>query len=1383
MVRLEKVTLRGFKSFAKKTALPLESGFAAICGPNGSGKCLLGDTKVIVNGKLIEVGKLVEEQLKKSDTTEMDDGILTRDNLEGLKILTMTPELKLKEVPISAFVKRESPRKLVEIKTRSGKKIVVTKYHPLFTIKDGEVFSPKAEEIQEGVKVATPRILPIHEESQDLRDFLSEDFYVPFSKELRGEVKEAINETGLTQKKFSEKAGLPYTAIRSFLDGQSIRLGNLRKILESDGHAKEDVRNLLENVKMKTGKKINVPHILDGELARYTGYLISEGRSSKTNQVWFTNSDENMIEDFCDLTNMFDLRPRVFNYKENSKDVLTFSKSLEVFLESVLNLKIGSTSREKEVPRLLFGSPKEVIAEFISALSDGDGYLNLDEHGEKIRAYFEYSSASKELAEGVQTLLLRLGINSILRCNTKKATNTPEKKERKYYSVFIYGKDLDNFLKTVDFKNKNKRIVANRILRKKIKRNPNLDLVPNVNVLFKKIVKESDINIKKSKGPCPKLQAYYENRCECSREGILEVLKFLEGGVRDNKLKKLMDKLRLFANSHLYWDEVVSVREVDSEDEWVYDLCVDGTHNFVANNVVVHNSNITDSICFVLGKLSAKSLRADKFKNLLFNGAEDRKPADSAFVTLHFDNKDGDFPVDDEKVSLTRKINKRGSSVYKLNGRTVTRQKVIDLLSGSRLSPDAYNVIMQGDVTRIIEMTPFERREIIDEISGIAEFDDKKKKAEKELAKVEEKVSESEIVVNEKKAFLDRMKEEKKAAEKHEKLSKDLKVCRASLYKKKLSDSESTMKELEEKIKNKEKAVRDMKKHVKKLDKEIDKKEKEISSMSDEALEKAKNADLVRKIEKISGEISRKRDRIESNQKSIDRLENMIARLEKMKGSDLGFSYPVKTILKQNRKGVYGAVSNLISVPSDYQQAVEVALGMHMQDVVVDTDSTASKAIDYLKKNKVGRVRFLPLNKIKGYDIRSNKEELSKEPGVVGFVIDLVDFDPKYDPVFKYMFRDTLVVEDLKAARNIGIGRNRMVTLDGDLCEKSGAMIGGYRVKKSRIKLKDESAEMQSNMQEKKLLEEENEKLEKEVEELEKELEKISGKSGGKVRDVYDLEQEKSKSEKDIEKSRKKRRDLEEKRLSEEERLSKLRVKKAKTESEKESNQESYQEFKGVKTVDKDIETLEKEIKKAQNELNLLGPVNMKAIEEYDEIKKKYEKLSDKLEKLVEERYSVLKIIVDIESKRKDAFMKTFKQIADNFNKIYSDLVGGEGVLELEEPENIESGLVIKGCPPGKKFLTLDALSGGEKTLTALAFLFAIQQHKPAPFYVLDEVDAALDKANTKKIGNLIKKYSDNAQFIVITHNDATISMADNVYGISMDRGVSNVVGIDMPNN
>ena len=189
----------------------------------------------------------------------------------------------------------------------------------------------------------------------------------------------------------------------------------------------------------------------------------------------------------------------------------------------------------------------------------------------------------------------------------------------------------------------------------------------------------------------------------------------------------------------------------------------------------------------------------------------------------------------------------------------------------------------------------------------------------------------------------------------------------------------------------------------------------------------------------------------------------------------------------------------------------------------------------------------------------------------------------------------------------------------------------------------------------------------------------------------------------------------------------------------------------------------------------------MKALEEYEHQRTEYEELKGKVDILTVERDKILQVMADVEIKRKEVFNKTFEQLRDAFKIVFKDLTGGEADLRLEGESLEESGLIIEASPAGKRLLNIDAMSGGEKTLTAITFLFAIQHIKPAPFYILDEVDAALDKPNTKKIVELLKQYSKRSQFIVISHNDMTVSAADCVYGISMENGESKLVAIRMP--
>ncbi len=212
---------------------------------------------------------------------------------------------------------------------------------------------------------------------------------------------------------------------------------------------------------------------------------------------------------------------------------------------------------------------------------------------------------------------------------------------------------------------------------------------------------------------------------------------------------------------------------------------------------------------------------------------------------------------------------------------------------------------------------------------------------------------------------------------------------------------------------------------------------------------------------------------------------------------------------------------------------------------------------------------------------------------------------------------------------------------------------------------------------------------------------------------------------------------------------------------------------------------LEERIIKLEKELASIGPTNMLALDQFDRLKEDYEQLKKKMDKLVEEKQAVLNFMLEVEKNKKDTFMKTFLEVSSHFEGLFKKLSpGGMAHLLLENPEDpFAGGLEIQAKPKGKELQNMTALSGGEKTLTALAYIFAMQQVRPAPFYVLDEVDAALDKVNSEALGGMIAELAQNktAQFIVISHNDAVYSKADTLYGVTMSETGSQIVGVEMP--
>ncbi len=638
-------------------------------------------------------------------------------------------------------------------------------------------------------------------------------------------------------------------------------------------------------------------------------------------------------------------------------------------------------------------------------------------------------------------------------------------------------------------------------------------------------------------------------------------------------------------------------------------------------------------------------------------------------------------------------------------------------------------------------------------------------------------------------------------------------------------------------------------------------------------------------------------------------------------------------ILKLKDPKVHGTVNELGKVSSKYSLALQVAAGSRSRSIVVEDDSTASKCIKLLRQNKLGVVTFLPLNKIKGRGIDSRAESLTNKNGVVDLAINLVDFNDKFKDVFNYVFGSTLIVNNLDIARSIGIGNARMVTLEGDLVEVSGAMVGGYRRKGVGFKEKEFTQDinkLQSDVDElrkkvdvfekrkseieSKILDSREKKAEiegellkyekalgaidinelklrkqelinesktknKELKELDNELIKLV-KDIERLKDIrvniryddkaveglnkierdrqqirerilqidaeiknFDVQineiysQEKDKTIKIIIDSEKEKQDFiqelnslneklkldkenlkkkeslekrfyndfrslfakrnkvneevnkresnisreEEKIKAVEHRRNTINLDKAKVIAELEGLNKEFEQYvdakirKGVS-----LEDLKYEIKKSESTLNNLGNVNLRALEIYETVENEYTNLVEKKERLSSEKEDVLSMIKEIEGRKQEIFMKTFKVINDNFRRIFTNLsTKGEAHLELEDKENVfDGGMDIKVRIVGNKFLDIKSLSGGEKTLAALSFIFAIQELQPASFYLFDEVDAALDKSNSELLNRLIQNYAKKAQYIVITHNDAIISGANQIYGVSMQNEITKVVSL-----
>ncbi|MDP3728937.1 MAG: chromosome segregation protein SMC [bacterium] len=1118
-------------------------------------------------------------------------------------------------------------------------------------------------------------------------------------------------------------------------------------------------------------------------------------------------------------------------------------------------------------------------------------------------------------------------------------------------------------------------------------------------------------------------------------------------------------------------------------------------------------SNIIDAICFVLGKSSAKGLRAEKSANLIYNGGKQGKAASEAEVSIHFDNSKKSFPIDNKEVKITRVVKQSGNSTYYVNDKTMTRQQVLDILSAARIDPDGHNIVLQGDIVHFMEMRPVERREVIEEIAGISVFEEKKEKAMNELNKVQERLNEAEIILIEREKTLKDLKKDRDQAIEYKELEQNIgrnKATRVHLMLKEKSDElelvekkyvefekeisgiqteitqakqeiqekrreigvintelnekgdkrqrelgkeiedlktkvikdssrrdvcENELKKLKERkqsldesikeyetkvqeahtkqgrlhkenedVKKKEEQLLqkiesykkkhgianqdDVSKLLEELDQKIEAKQREILGLEEEKQNELRKKDRIdyeiqaldQRIEKIQALKKEDQEKFSKLKKNREEFKEIMKKLSealnqssvysaqlgsarsklmdaheefaKLRTKSIGIreasagDLAIKKIIEQKMQGVYGTVADLGQVSGKYSLAMEVAAGTRMKSIVVANDAIAAKCIQYLKENKLGVVTFLPLNKLQERSISNEEKQIAKEHGTHGLAIELVQYESKFASVFKYVLGGTVVVDDIATARRIGIGRARMITLTGDLMETSGAMIGGFR-RESSGGLGFQQKEVSSGMErlekdmerlnetvtllEKKKTDNEEDiiysrerkavleaeiraaevsiggtedvkELEAKRKELlaqskefdgkhfehsfagiEKELGKLKLEKQGHMEtlskrgssevskefenfevqrqglreqiikndseknslhnqiSLYSSEKEKVLSilknmEKEFESFSKELKELHEelksnddilkikeknqkqfyaeykemfnKRAKCEEFIQKrdnvlirneerirgvegkrndVSIKKAVLGGEVEGLKKEFEPFKDV-SLRRGItlSDLHAEIKNFENMLRTMGNVNLRALEIYEKVNEEYGHLTQKFDTLKLEKEDVLKMMFEIESKKQESFMKTFKLLERNFKEIFASLsTKGDAELVLENPENVfDGGVDIRVRIVGSKYLDIKSLSGGEKTLTALSFIFAIQEFEPSWFYLMDEVDAALDKKNSELLSKLIAKYSKGAQYIVISHNDAIISEAQTIYGVTMQDGVSKVLSL-----
>lgn len=1300
-MNLISLELSGFKSFAKKTSLEFSAAITAIVGPNGSGKCVDGVTQVqLRDGSRVSIRELFDKaEACSSSVTRFDDGVAVAGDSSNEVATLNLATLKMEWRPIKAYIKRTAPSHLLEITTRTGRTIRATPYHPFFTLRKGAVCALKAEEVARGVRIAVPSVLWSDEELQKLemidvlRAFTPDDqVYIPstavFENSIRS-LKDAVH--GGTWAIIARECGVPLMSIKGSLAGQAINCSYAVRLAKPAVAFFED-----RSIRSKTGGVLKVPETVDEHVARFLGYLISEGRNNKSNQVWFVNDDPEVVADYTQcIQKSFGLTPSVFSYRGETKDVIVYSKPLGLLLERLFGFPVGSISKEKRVPKQIFSSPRVVVSAFLSALFAGDGHFayKRNMHG-RLQAYMEYSTASRELADGVVTLLLRFGISAVLKKKRKYASNTLQKAVRDYWSVYVYGTEqLITLARVLSIAGRKKDVLKSYLLLTQ-KTNPNINLIPGMADVVRELVWKSGVKIKQLRKESPKLAAYYERRCEASRGGLLEVVSVIRArGTMTVRTGELISRLESIARSDVLWDEIVSVKKIKSR-EFVYDLMVEETHNFVANNIVAHNSNIAESFRFALGEQSMKSLRGKRGEDLIYNGVGVGAKSNRASVKITLDNSDRILNIDYNEVVIERIVHRDGTNEYFINGSRVRLRDIMELVAHAHIGSSGHHIISQGEADRILNATIKERRVMIEEALGLKVYQFKKQESEKKLEKTEENMRSVESLRKEIAPHISFLKKQVEKVAKAEHMRGELRtLCleyfkRESLYIAHMREQISREREMPEKKK------KELEEKLQNLKKELT-----ISSKTD---------GQSRAVVSLEERMHTVRDERSGAERELGRLEGMISAWQ--------------THLRKEQERTAAQKQRTISFS-------------HVEEFVHKLDAEIAHATERQTLEGIQAA----LSRVRG--IMQKFLEHESEGETEKAAPDTKDYDRHVEEKKQV---EAKITELEKEGRALDLEYRMMRE------EMEKEKEAGREAEREMFALMREQQVLHAELMQIRAKEEQCEREEKEFKNDLGEAAVVVGRElvnyTNFVITVADAHTE------DRDRQRERRRSIERTRVRLEE---------------------------------------------------MGGGAGAEVEREYDEILARDTFLAKELGDLRQSAQSLRELITDLDARLDQEFKSGVLKINEQFQNYFSLMFGGGNaslsvvrekkrrrlqlVLAGEEesnemiPEEEEGaeGMAIEVSLPRKRISNLDMLSGGERALTSIALIFAISQVNPPPFLILDETDAALDEANSRKYGDMIENLAAHSQLILITHNRETMSRAGILYGVTMGGdGVSQLLSV-----
>ena len=812
-------------------------------------------------------------------------------------------------------------------------------------------------------------------------------------------------------------------------------------------------------------------------------------------------------------------------------------------------------------------------------------------------------------------------------------------------------------------------------------------------------------------------------------------------------------------------------------------------------------SNIVESLRWVMGETSAKSMRGSGMEDVIFSGTSNKASKNIAEVSIDVDNKNNEGPVqyrEVNQISVRRKIEKDKGSKFYINDKEVRARDAQMFFADLSTGAHSPSMISQGRIGSLVTAKPTDRRAILEEAAGISGLHVRRHEAELRLGAAENNLKRADELRRQQEKQLANLQKQAEEATKYKSITEEIKKIEAGLYYLKLLEIDKEIK-IENEINNEaEGEVDGFNNKISELEKSIKDATDKVSPLREKNIENLSRIQRLNlELQSLDEENTRIQDEIESIKKSIQTLDEDISR-------EKGIIIDANS----NEKRLKEEKADLIDIDSKYFETEKLSneeleeakrkLSKEQEavDEVVSTiaDGTLNISIGPIKnvKNSINRVKELidsnEINQAVTLLDRCNMEldnflsDLKDEKGRS----ELLSVNEKSKNIKQLQEKYADAYSKNQSIKNESIKRNeRIKTIETEieswknLLSNSEKMVAELTERKNKLTNQLTELDNQPKIQaERKGQISENlrisdkEKIDNDsiIEETDQRIESLRTQLNEIQEQSIQIRERKASSGATIEGLNKRKNDLLD-RISSELNLT-------------EENILENSNLNGIEELPNAVDQEDAlDIKKQEREK--LGSVNLKADEETSKYEEEIKKMEQDRSDLVTAIVKLKDSINELNQKGRERLIEAFEKVNRKFNEVYTKLFnGGNAKLELVDSDDpLEAGLEMLVSPPGKRLQSITLLSGGEQALTALSLIFAVFLTNPSPLCVLDEVDAPLDDANVTRFCSLLEELIKitNTKFIIVTHHALTMSKMNRLYGVTMpEKGISQLVAVDL---